>query len=228
MYREFALISGFIFAYGMVSNALEKTPVNGALVHMTFGLLCGKLALGWLPWTFADVEEGISLLAEMTLALSLYCDAANANLSELRYSYKLPLRLLLIGLPLIILGGVGAGIYLFKGQLDAFEIALLSIMLAPTDAALGKAVVTNVDVPPKIREGLNIESGLNEKVTGDSNARPLHSLRAYNRVGGLECCAPLAQPQPESRLDDPGWPLRVAGSDPVLAAASACPSSLCF
>ena len=35
-------------------------------------------------------------------------------------------------------------------------------MLAATDAALGKAVITNKAVPTRIREGLNIESGLND------------------------------------------------------------------
>jgi NhaP-type Na+/H+ or K+/H+ antiporter len=37
-------------------------------------------------------------------------------------------------------------------------------MLAPTDAALGKAVVTNQAVPSNIREGLNVESGLNDGI----------------------------------------------------------------
>ena len=47
-------------------------------------------------------------------------------------------------------------------ELSLFEIAVLATMLAPTDAALGKAVVTNKSVPARIREGLNIESGLND------------------------------------------------------------------
>ena len=37
-------------------------------------------------------------------------------------------------------------------------------MLAATDAALGKAVITNEQVPEKLREGLNIESGLNDGI----------------------------------------------------------------
>jgi len=45
--------------------------------------------------------------------------------------------------------------------LSLFEAAILGTVLAATDAALGKAVVTNKAVPTQIREGLNIESGLN-------------------------------------------------------------------
>jgi NhaP-type Na+/H+ or K+/H+ antiporter len=37
-------------------------------------------------------------------------------------------------------------------------------MLAPTDAALGKAVVTNEAVPDPVRQGLNVESGLNDGI----------------------------------------------------------------
>ena len=46
--------------------------------------------------------------------------------------------------------------------LTVFEAAILGTMLAATDAALGKAVITNKSVPAQIREGLNVESGLND------------------------------------------------------------------
>jgi NhaP-type Na+/H+ or K+/H+ antiporter len=42
------------------------------------------------------------------------------------------------------------------------ELAILATILAATDAALGKAVVTNKAVPARIREALNLESGLND------------------------------------------------------------------
>ena len=49
-------------------------------------------------------------------------------------------------------------------ELTGLEMALLATMLAPTDAALGKAVVTNETVPNAIRQGLNVESGLNDGI----------------------------------------------------------------
>ena len=75
----------------------------------------------------------------------------------------IPQRLLLIGLPLTILLGFGAGVILFSG-LTLLEIAILATMLSPTDAALGKAVVTNKTLPSNIRESLNVESGLNDGI----------------------------------------------------------------
>jgi NhaP-type Na+/H+ or K+/H+ antiporter len=105
--------------------------------------------------------EGIRTVAELTLALVLFSDAANANLPVLKRSFHLPQRLLLIGLPLTILFGVATGSLLFP-DLGLLEICILATILAPTDAALGKAVVTNPAVPPTVGEGLNVESGLND------------------------------------------------------------------
>jgi sodium/hydrogen antiporter len=49
-------------------------------------------------------------------------------------------------------------------SLDILEMALLAAILAPTDAALGKPVVTNPTVPPVMREALNLEGGLNDGI----------------------------------------------------------------
>jgi NhaP-type Na+/H+ or K+/H+ antiporter len=99
----------------------------------------------------------------VTLAIILFTDAANADLKVLRHSYHIPQRLLLFGLPLTILLGFGVAVFLFGG-LTLLEAAILATMLAPTDAALGAAVVTKPSVPAYIRGGLNIESGLNDGI----------------------------------------------------------------
>lgn len=161
MYEELAIFAMIIFIYSIVSGGLDRTPINGAIVYTAVGLIFGSLGLGILN---LDVSaEGLSTLAELTLALVLFTDAANANLAVLKKNFKIPQKLLLIGLPLTILLGFGTGVLLFEG-LTVFEIAILATMLAPTDAALGKAVVTNESVPADIREGLNVESGLNDGI----------------------------------------------------------------
>ena len=159
MYETFAILVAFVFFYSLTSEGLERTPINGALIFMAFGLAFGPLGLGLLN---LEVDaEGLSTLAEITLALLLFTDASNAK--ELKHSFHIPQRLLLIGLPLTILLGFGTGVLLFDG-LTLFEIAILATMLSPTDAALGKAVVTNETVPSNIRESLNVESGLNDGI----------------------------------------------------------------
>ena len=161
MYETLAILAVFVFLYSITSGGLERTPINGAIVFTAFGLLFGPLGFDLLK---LDVDvEGVRTLAEMTLALILYIDAANANLGVLKQSFRIPTRLLLFALPLIILLGFGAGILIFK-DLTLIEVAILATLLAPTDAALGKAVVTNEFVPTNIREGLNVESGLNDGI----------------------------------------------------------------
>ena len=44
------------------------------------------------------------------------------------------------------------------------EALLLAVILAPTDAALGQAVVTLPRLPSRVRQGLNVESGLNDGI----------------------------------------------------------------
>jgi NhaP-type Na+/H+ or K+/H+ antiporter len=99
----------------------------------------------------------------LTLALVLFTDAAGADLAVLRKTEALPTRLLLVGLPMTIVLGFGLAA-LFFPKLTLLELALMATMLAPTDAALGKAVVTNETVPNAVRQGLNVESGLNDGI----------------------------------------------------------------
>ena len=161
MYENIAILALFAFAYSLVSDRLARTPVNGPVVYLAFGVIAGPVGLGLLDLGLEG--EGIRLIAELTLALVLFSDASNADFAVLRKTIRLPGRLLLIGLPLTILLGFGAGVLLFPG-LGMLEIAILATMLAPTDAALGKAVVSNPVVPASVREGLSVESGLNDGI----------------------------------------------------------------
>ena len=162
MYENLALLAGFALVYSAVAGALERTWISGAIVFTAFGLLVGPMGLDLLTW---DTDrETMRSLAEVTLALVLFTDAAGADMSVLKKARGLPVRLLLIGLPLTILLGFGVGVLLVEDSLSLFAIAVLATMLAPTDAALGKAVVSNAAVPDDIRQGLNVESGLNDGI----------------------------------------------------------------
>jgi len=161
VYQNLAIIFLFGLFYSILAGRLERTPVNGAVVYVLFGVIFGPIGLGLLDLSIE--REGIRVLAELTLALVLFADASNSNLAVLRRAIQLPGRMLLVGLPLAILAGFGFGVLLFPG-LGILEVAILATMLAPTDAALGKAVVSNPVVPAPVREGLNVESGLNDGI----------------------------------------------------------------
>ena len=160
-YNDWAILAAFIFVYGMMAERLERTLISGAIIFIVFGLFFGPFGLGIL--NFNVTSENLKLIVELSLALILFTDAANADLAVLKSSIRLPCRLLLVGLPLTILLGFGVGRLLFP-DFSLVEAAILATMLAPTDAALGKAVVTNPHVPAKIREDLNVESGLNDGI----------------------------------------------------------------
>jgi len=161
MYQELALLGLFVLIYSSVGGGIERTPISGPIIFTAFGLLVGPLGLDILSLEVNG--ETIRILAELTLALVLFTDAAGADLGVLRKTWGLPTRLLFLGLPLTILLGFGVGVLIFN-DLSLFEVALLAIMLAPTDAALGKGVVTNPAVPNGVRQGLNVESGLNDGI----------------------------------------------------------------
>lgn len=182
MYADLAILAIFVLVYSCTSRWFARVPFGGAILFAGFGLALGPVGLGALR---LDIEtEGLRVLAEVTLALVLFTDAANANLPVLARSVRLPQRLLLLGLPLTILLGFLAGRAIFPG-LGLLEIAILATVLAPTDAALGKAVVTDPRVPDPIREGLNVESGLNDGICVPIFLLFLSLATSVERIGGV-------------------------------------------
>lgn len=160
-YDQIAIFAAFLCIYSAAAGGFERTAFGGALIFTAFGLAVGPYGLALVD---GDVEaNALRLIAELTLALVLFVEASKADLRVLSKSFRIPQRLILVALPLVILLGFGFGLVLFD-ELTVLEVAILATLLAPTDAALGKAVVTNKDVPAEIREGLNLESGLNDGV----------------------------------------------------------------
>ena len=135
--------------------------VTAPLVFVAFGVIAGAGGLG-----FIEIEVGhsaIHVIAELTLILVLFTDAARIDLKRVREDHNLPTRMLLIGLPLTIGAGTIVAAMLFPA-FSIWEAALLAALLAPTDAALGQAVVSAKAVPLRIRQSINIESGLNDGI----------------------------------------------------------------
>jgi NhaP-type Na+/H+ or K+/H+ antiporter len=159
MYENLAVLVVFAFIFSVVAGRIERSTITGPMVFIAFGVIAGPVGLGILNMETTNVE--LRVVADLTLALVLFIDAANADLSTVRSHALIPERMLLIGLPLCIILGVGVGMVVFP-DVSLFELCILATMLAATDAALGKGVVTNKAVPARIREGLNMESGLND------------------------------------------------------------------
>jgi NhaP-type Na+/H+ or K+/H+ antiporter len=146
---------------GLVSRRLAPTPVSGPMLLVAAGLACGPIGLDLLD--LSRDAEAVKLLLEVSLIAVLFTDAAGVRWSELRHDDALPLRLLGVGLPLtMVLGTVGAWVLL--PGFTAVELALVAVILAPTDAALGQPAIADPRVPATVRQGLNVESGLNDGI----------------------------------------------------------------
>lgn len=174
---EFALLAAalVIFVYALVAQRLSDGIVTGPMVFLAVGLGVDQAGLVDL----GHAESVLHILAEVTLVIVLFADAAIIDLGKLRRRIAWPERMLLGGLPLAILFGIGVGALLLPDW-PFWEIALLAAILAPTDAALGQAVVTNPAVPERVREALSVESGVN-----DGLALPAVLMFGCLAVGGV-------------------------------------------
>ncbi len=156
-----AVIAGGLLLFSLVSGRLRGTMVTPPLVFVLFGFAIGGEGL-----SIAEVNpehSTIHLIAELTLILVLFSDAARMDLTRLRRDHDLPVRMLLFGLPLSVVLGTVVATQIFPG-FSLWEAALLAALLAPTDAALGQSVVTAQGVPVRIRQAINVESGLNDGI----------------------------------------------------------------
>lgn len=154
---QIAAVALVVIVFGAVSRKLDRWPLTMPMVFASLGLV---VAATGLLRVSAD-NESILLLAEITLAVILFSDAVRIDVPRLRRHVIIPVRLLGIGLPLTIAFGALVNSLLFP-DLPFAQVALLAAVLAPTDAALGSAVVEAEEVPVRERLALNVESGVND------------------------------------------------------------------
>lgn len=151
------LIAAGILAYGLVSARIGQIWLTAPMAFVAVGV--GTHLLGLLEWELSP--HALNLLAEITLVLVLFTDATRIDLRLLQREHNVPLRLLLIGIPLMVLFGTGTAALLFP-DLSPWQAAVLAAVLTPTDAALAQPVVSLNAVPVRVRQTINVESGLND------------------------------------------------------------------
>jgi sodium/hydrogen antiporter len=159
MHWSLVVLALALLGFAAISGRIDGTSFTPAMVFTAVGLVVGAKALG------LDVAPPygpeIKLLAEATLSVVLFSEASRIDRDALFGELGLPARLLGIGLPLTIVAGFAAALGLF-GTLAWAEALLLAVILAPTDAALGQALVSLPRLPLRVRQSLNVESGLND------------------------------------------------------------------
>ena len=204
-----------------VSGRLTGTAVTPAMAVVAIGVLVGPLVLGDL--TIGPTSSTVRTLAEATLAVVLFADASRVDLAALRRERSIPIRLLGVGLPLTIVLGALLATALFP-SLSLTGALILGVILAPTDAGLGSAVVTDLRLPQRVRQSLNVESGLNDGIcvpvllivlaAAEGPAQPGHVI--YEEIGfgllggifaGAAAGAVMRLGSPRNLIDDAWRPL---------------------
>lgn len=157
---DLGVLAAVVLAYAVVSRRLAGTIVSVPIVFVGAGVVLGPDILDVVRF---DATHGTAFhVAELALAFVLFADASSVRRGSLRgKGGSLPMRLLGIGMPLTIGLGVLLGALLLA-DLELWEAAIVAAILAPTDAALGQAVVSSPLVPPRIRQALKVEGGLND------------------------------------------------------------------
>jgi NhaP-type Na+/H+ or K+/H+ antiporter len=156
---DLMVLAAVVFAFGLVSRRLEGTVLTAPIVFVVAGAILGPAGLGLVEFNLDN--HTVLLVGEIALAIVLFTDAARTDLSALRQNEAMPLRLLGIGMPLTIALGTSVAALMLT-DLTFWEAAIVGTVLAPTDAALGQAVVSNPRVPVRVRQALNVEAGLND------------------------------------------------------------------
>jgi NhaP-type Na+/H+ or K+/H+ antiporter len=153
------LILIVVVAYCLISKRLTETIITLPIIFTALGYL-----VHYFLKDIADAEtlnRSARILAEVTLVLVLFADASHVRFHKLSESYQLPLRMLVLGMPMTIAAGTCL-IYLLSPE-SGWAIALLTAaILTPTDAALGQSVVSSIKVPQRLSQAINVESGLND------------------------------------------------------------------
>lgn len=176
---SFALVLTCVFLWAVVSARAERVYLSAPIVFVI---------VGWVLAAGLDVlhpgHEPVRVVAETTLVWVLFADASTVQISKLRRDAALYARLLGIGLPLTVALGTLAAVVMLDVQ--AWTALLVGAALAPTDAALGAAVLTDPHVPVQRRLLLNVESGLNDGIATPIVLVAIAGVAADNDIAGID------------------------------------------
>jgi NhaP-type Na+/H+ or K+/H+ antiporter len=152
-------VLGALLVFGaLVSGIARRSLLSLTAVFVLAGVVLGRAGFDVLRF---DATGGfVSALAVVALVVILFRDGLEVEAEMLRTEWHLPLRKLVLAMP--ITAGIVAVAAAALTDLSWTEAFLLGALLSPTDPVLSSSVVTNPRVPRVIRHSLNLESGLND------------------------------------------------------------------
>ena len=184
--QDWVLLLLIVVLYCAFAGWLARFSVTMPMVLVLAGALTGPYVLGLID--IPATASGVERVAEVTLALLLFADAATLDLGRMRHHAGLTGRLLLIGLPLTVLLGAALAFALFPNEGLGFAL-LIAAILAPSDAALALPTSGSSRVPARILRTLRIESGLNDGIVSRWSCCSSHSRSRGNSRARVVGCS---------------------------------------
>ncbi|OSQ40630.1 cation:proton antiporter [Thalassospira mesophila] len=151
--------------YGLWSRRMQKFNISSPMMMVLAG---GIVAIPLGLWAQPPLEplkdnfHFARVFSELTLAIILFLDAAILDYRKERPALRLATRLLMVGLPLTVVVTWVAAYYGIAPGIGIVPALLIALMVSPTDAALSRPVLENRLISSPVRQGINIESGLND------------------------------------------------------------------
>jgi NhaP-type Na+/H+ or K+/H+ antiporter len=152
-------VLGLLLMLGaLVSGLARRSMLSLAALFVLAGFVLGN---GGLELVDFRARSGfVEDLAFAALIVILFRDGLEVEGEMLQRAWHLPLRKLLLAMPLTtIIVAAAARVLVGLSWTESF---LLGALLAPTDPVLTSSIVTNARVPRLVRHSLNLESGLND------------------------------------------------------------------
>jgi sodium/hydrogen antiporter len=152
------VLGALLVGGALVSGIARRSMLSLTAVFVLAGVVLGRGGFDVLR--FAPTSGFVSVLAVVALVVILFRDGLEVEGEMLRTEWHLPLRKLVLAMPLTA-AIVALAVAAFT-DLSWTEAFLVGALLSPTDPVLSSSVVTNPRVPRVIRHSLNLESGLND------------------------------------------------------------------
>ena len=147
-----------LFMAVLLSGLAARTVLSTSFLFLVGGALVSDGFLGLIHIT--PDSEIVAVTADLALFAVLFTDGMHVSLPKLRANWKNPARALGLGMPLAFV--FMALITHFLVGLDWTTSFLVGAVLAPTDPVFASAIVGRREVPAKLRQLLNVESGIND------------------------------------------------------------------
>src|SRR4051794_13632552 len=150
-----------IFGGLLMAGALASGVARRSFLSLTAGFVVAGFVFGNTGLLEIDAgSEFVHDLAVVALIVILFRDGLEVEAEMLQREWRLPLRKLVVAMPLTcVIVALAAHALTDLGWTASF---LLGALLSPTDPVLSSSVVTNPRVPRVVRHSLNLESGLND------------------------------------------------------------------